>query len=97
MAERRRFHGRFDDADTDPLTGMANLVDVMLVFACGLVSALVLGQAGPKSQRDGGTQIEQGRELPEVPQGAEGGMSGYESVGKVYRDPKTGKLVMVGE
>lgn len=96
MPERRRFQSRFDDTDTDPLTGMAGLADVMLVFVCGLISALVLSDLGVH-RPEGGVPLEQGEELPEVPRGAGGGMAGYESVGKVYRDPKTGKLVMVGE
>jgi hypothetical protein len=97
MDKRRRLKGRFDDAEIDPLSGMANLVDVMLVFVCGLISALVLGKVGPAAEPKGGVQVEQGQELPELPRGAGGGMAGYESVGKVYRDAKTGKLVMVGE
>jgi hypothetical protein len=97
MPERRRFHSRFDDADADPLTGMANLADVMLVFACGLITALVVGQLKEAPAPGGGVKVEQGREVPDLPHGEGGGMAGYESVGTVYRDSKTGKLVMVGK
>ncbi|MFT3922080.1 MAG: DUF2149 domain-containing protein [Myxococcales bacterium] len=98
MRDRRRFQSRFDDSDADPLTGMANLADVMLVFACGLITALVMGDLRASPAREGGgarVPVEQGREVPDLPQGEGGQVAGYESVGTVYRDSKTGKLVMV--
>jgi hypothetical protein len=101
MRERRRFASRFDDSDADPLTGMANLADVMLVFACGLITALVVGQLRAQPTPGGagpaGVTLEQGREVPDLPKGEGGGVPGYESVGTVYRDSKTGKLVMIGK
>ncbi len=97
MRDRKRFHSRFDDGDADPLTGMANLADVMLVFACGLITALVVGQLETQTSPGGGVRIEQGRELPDVPRGVGDGSAGFESVGQVYRDPKTGKLILIGD
>jgi hypothetical protein len=95
---RRRYGSRFDDADADPLTGMANLADVMLVFACGLLTALGVSQlASRQPDKSGGVSLEQGKEVPELPRGEGGGLEGYESVGKVYRDAKSGKLVMIGD
>ena len=35
---------RFDDSDEDPRASLVNLVDVMLVFACGLIAAIAGGQ-----------------------------------------------------
>ena len=94
-----RFASRFDrESDGDPMSVMANLVDVMLVFACGLITALIvqspqlMDSITPAKQ-----EITQGRELPEVPETAGEGGSGMESVGTVYRDPQTGKLILVGE
>ena len=95
---------RFSAADEDPLGPLANLLDLMLVFACGLIAALIAmseqlqqhfqSQDQMQSQQ---TIVEQGRELPSMPgQGANGG-EGYEAVGQVYRDPKTGKLILIGE
>jgi hypothetical protein len=40
--------------------------------------------------------VAKGRELPELPEGVGETGSGYENVGRVYRDPETGKLIMVG-
>jgi len=73
----------------------------MLVFACGLIAALISmsEQLQEHFQQDplAKTVIERGKELPTLPgQGAEGG-EGYESVGQVYRDPKTGKLILIGQ
>ncbi len=75
---------------------MANLLDIMLVFACGLIAALVAASPDLK-QHFQKTEIQQGRELPQVPQGIQQAGSGYQAVGKVYKDPKTGKLILIGE
>lgn len=91
----------FDDAEEDPLGPLANLVDLILVFACGLVAALVAYSPdlqqhfGQSAQRD----ITLGRELPTVPESIDRARSagrGYESMGQVYRDPETGKLILIG-
>lgn len=90
---------RFDEDDVDPLGSMANLVDLMLVFACGLIAALVartdlLQQL--QQQREP-VAVERGRELPQLPPQLQGDGSGMESVGRVYRDPESGKLILIGE
>lgn len=90
---------RFDQGDDDPLGPLANLVDVVLVFACGLLAALVartdlLTQLRPQQQP---VAVERGRELPQLPAEAAGDGSGMESVGRVYRDPKSGKLLLIGD
>ncbi len=89
---------RFDEVDSDPLSSLANLVDLMLVFACGLLVALaaqtdVLQQLQKQPQ-----SVERGRELPRLPDSLQGqGGEGLESVGQVYRDPQTGKLILIGD
>ena len=95
MAERTdsRWHSRFDDADNDPMASMATLVDVMLVFACGLMAALILGNKS--APRAGGQDVTRSRELPHVPAGVGQVGGGYRAVGRVFRDPKTGKLILV--
>jgi len=90
---------RFDEDDVDPLGSMANLVDLMLVFACGLIAALeartdLLQQL--QQQREP-VAVERGRELPQLPPQLQGDGSGMESVGRVYRDPESGKLILIGE
>ena len=91
-----RWADRFS-SDADPLASMASLVDVMLVFACGLIAALIsAGGVLVSPDLDGGRPVHQGREIPDVPKGLknEGG-GGYESVGTVYRDPETGRLFLL--
>lgn len=93
---RSRFDGRFEADEADPMASMATLVDVMLVFACGLMAALVLGQAQLRApDGGGGVDVDEVRELPEVPMGTGEAGSGYEAVGRVFRDAKTGKLILI--
>ncbi|HCS27302.1 MAG TPA: hypothetical protein DIW43_07600 [Spongiibacteraceae bacterium] len=91
----------FLDNDDDPLGPLANLVDIILVFACGLIAALVA--FSPELQKHFDAQqheVSVGRELANVPESLQETMqdgSGLEPVGQVYRDPTTGKLILVGE
>jgi len=101
--KRRWSHSRFDEMGEDPQSSLVNLVDIMLVFICGLIVALASSQSrftGQAQPASGGEQVvEQGRELAEMPEGLRGRAAGggMEPVGQVYRDPKTGKLILVGE
>lgn len=98
MSVPRYRRSRFDDQADDPLGPLANLVDVILVFAIGLIVALAAaGGDLPERQDRAGVDIERGRELPDMPRGEGRDGSGYESVGQVYRDPDTGKLVLIGD
>jgi hypothetical protein len=90
---------RFDQSDEDPLGPLANLVDVVLVFACGLIAALVARTDLLEQLTESRTPVpvERGRELPQLPTQAGEGGQGLESVGRVYRDRDTGKLLLIGE
>ncbi len=85
----------------DPLSGVFNLVDVMLVFSCGLMVALILNW-GVRLKQVKLSFIEQQEiqedieELPEDRTGFSEG-EGYEEMGLVYRDPDTGKLYLMKE
>jgi hypothetical protein len=99
--KRRWGSSRFDEAPEDPQASLVNLVDIMLVFICGLIVALV--SANPElamQAKASGVEriVEQGRELAEMPEGLRGNApgAGMEPVGQVYRDPRTGKLILVG-
>jgi hypothetical protein len=97
---RRRWgSARFDETPEDPQASLVNLVDIMLVFICGLIVALVSAQPQFTSATAGQQAVEQGRELAEMPEGMRGQSAGagMEPVGQVYRDPKTGKLILVGQ
>ncbi|MDD2442876.1 MAG: DUF2149 domain-containing protein [Desulfotomaculaceae bacterium] len=91
---------RWRDEEVNPLEGAINIVDAMLVFACGLMLALAiywnvdLGQP----QR---VDLKQGKEVTETPAIREdliktqGVGELYERMGTVYKDPATGQLFML--
>lgn len=97
-----RLRGRFDDAEAEPLGPLANLADIMLVFVCGLLVALVARGEDLAEQFDGGGQpgeaVETGEPVGDVPRGEQQqGSSGYEPVGRVVRDPESGELILIEE
>lgn len=105
-AKRRRF-GRHEE---DPMAGTANLVDAMLVLSVGFLIFLVLSwnmqsvvfaDMSPEERQQTMeamrkvAEIEMGQELNETPETSSGTGEGFVPMGKVYRDPKTGKLIMI--
>ena len=81
--------------DDDPRVSLVNLSDIMLVFACGLMVALVvrysvdLGSAGLESVETlEGTLEEVGISSSDI-------ASTYVEVGTVYEDTSTGELYVV--
>ena len=87
----------FEEEEEDPMTGVANLVDAMLVIAVGLLVFLVISwnmqaivfndDVTPDQKQDAinamkqVTEIDQGQQLNETPD--------------VSSSPKTGKLIMI--
>lgn len=98
---------RFTQQDQEPLGPLANLLDLMLVFACGLIAALISVSKNVDAHFESSLEkdiskqteqiVEKGRELPELPGQGKAGGNGYEAVGEVYRDPNTGKLILIGK
>ncbi|MZG53983.1 MAG: hypothetical protein F3743_02735 [Nitrospinae bacterium] len=91
---------RFDSQDEDPLGPLANFIDIMLVFACGLIAALAALSPDLINHLTAAKNIEKGRELSKIPPGLknlQGSGEGYESLGNVFRDPKTGKLYLINK
>ena len=89
---------RFDQQEEDPLGPLANFVDIMLFFACGLIAALAALSPDLIDHLTTAKKIERGKELADMPPGLkniEGMGEGYESLGNVFRDPKTGKLYLI--
>jgi hypothetical protein len=87
------------EAEVDPMSGMANLADVMLVFACGLMLAVVAYwnvDITPDA-----IEMIQTEDLSEVNDDLEQAQnsissgSGFERLGVVYQDPDTGKMYMM--
>lgn len=92
----------FFDQDEDPLGPLANLVDIILVFACGLIATLVAFSPDLQAHFDGvgkNRDLTLGEEMPAAPESLQtqmqSGGSGFEPLGQVYRDPKTGKLILI--
>ncbi|HHU77002.1 MAG TPA: DUF2149 domain-containing protein [Firmicutes bacterium] len=89
--------------DVDPLEGTTNIVDAMLVFACGLMLALAVYwniDLGPIGER---IDLIRGQEITDTPLLREGLVETegtgelYERLGTVYKDPRTGQLFMLTE
>ncbi|MAY13982.1 DUF2149 domain-containing protein [Thalassolituus sp. UBA2009] len=94
----------FDSEESEPLGPLANLVDIMLVFACGLIAALVAlsPELRQHFQLPAAQPVQAGKELTQMPvqlqqqlQQKGEGREGYESLGQVYRDPESGRLILV--
>lgn len=98
---------QFDSQEQEPLGPLANLIDIMLVFSCGLIAALValspeLEQHFRSNNSGSAAQVQSinsvGKELSSAPEALKNKLQsqeGYQSMGQVYRDPKTGKLILI--
>lgn len=87
----RHLDARFDQGDEDPRASLVNLVDVMLVFACGLIAAIAGAQGALKTPQP----VEKGRQIERPASGVTEAGSGYDRVGEVFRDPRTGQLMLI--
>jgi hypothetical protein len=104
---REKNKKRFAEGEEDPMAGTSNLVDAMLVIAVGLLIFVVISwnmqsvvfqdnsqnQAVQDSQQV--TEVSEGQVLNETPDTSDSSGQGYMEMGKVYKDPSTGKLIMV--
>ena len=86
----------FLESEDSPMESIANIVDVMLVFACGLLLALVTVW-----NVDIGLDRPDNNNMYEVSDVVEDSQSvskdNLQEAGKVYRDPATGNLYFVEE
>lgn len=92
-----------DDEEEDPTASLVNMVDIMLVLAVGflilaITSTGVMDISSDSQQSQSQSQmveVEEGQEIPNDIAQSDSSGSGYSPVGTVYKDPETGKLVMV--
>ena len=90
-----------DHEDADPRVGLVNLADVMLVFACGLMLALVsywnldISAMTEVIQADQMAEVEGIEDLQDQLNG--NGGTNFTQLGMVYEDPMTGKMYMLKE
>jgi hypothetical protein len=88
-----------------------NMVDCMLVLAVGFLiftvmsfgmQSVVFSSASPDEKKAIMQSVQQTVELQEgkvvnaTPQTTSGSGTGFQQVGTVYKDPQTGKMIMVG-
>jgi hypothetical protein len=98
MSKKRKF---LDDDGEDPTSGIINMTDCMLVLAVGfLIFAIMAVQGNPTLMESGITatstvSVSTGSTLNDTPENQSGSGSGYQQMGTVYKDPTTGKLIMV--
>lgn len=92
--------GRLRSKDeADPMASVANIADIMLVFACGLMMALVTVwniDFTPLSELQD-KQLEAIDTPEDMPEDMTDAGNAYVEKGMVYQDPKTGKYYMVTE
>ena len=92
------------------MAGTSNLVDAMLVIAVGLLIFVVISwnmqsvvfqsqdqQQAIDDSSPEVTEVAEGQVLNETPDTSNSSGQGYMEMGKVYKDPSTGKLIMVEE
>lgn len=104
---RKNGRRRSKRQEEDPMAGTANLVDAMLVIAVGFLVFVIISwnmqamidpdQNIHDQMQQKMTEVDQGQPLNETPDTSNSSGQGYTEMGKVYKDPATGKLIMVEE
>ena len=110
MVRRKQRRRRASDDDIYPMAGTTNLVDAMLVLALGFLIFVVISwnmqsvifsdmsqyqkQAVMESMKQV-SEVTQGQELNDTPDTSQSSGQGFTELGKVYKDPSSGKLIMV--
>lgn len=94
---RRR--SRLHREEINPLDGIVNLVDVMLIFACGLMLSIVLHWDVDLSKIKDIISQEDLVEVQDMEEAAKDGSMArsFESKGMVYQDPDTGKMYIISK
>jgi hypothetical protein len=101
MPKKRRF---LEDSGEDPTSGIINLTDCMLVLAVGFLifsimalhtnPALISDSAGSNPNT---VQVSTGNTINNTLNNQSGAGNNYQQMGTVYKDPKTGKLILVSQ
>lgn len=98
-----RLRMKQDENGFNPMDGMANLADVMLVLACGLMLSLIINWNVNVGRTEKLVGLSDDTKLTEVNDAetkaadALKGGQGFEEMGVVYRDSATGKLYVVSK
>ena len=103
---RKQGRRRSKRVEEDPMAGTSNLVDAMLVIAVGFLVFVIISwnmqamidpdhSIQEQMQQKTTTEVDQGQQLNETPDTSNSSGEGYVEQGKVYKDSKTGNLIMV--
>lgn len=103
---RKQSRRRSRRVEEDPMAGTSNLIDAMLVIAVGFLVFVIISwnmqamidpdhNVQDQMQQQQVKQVDQGQQLNETPDTSNSSGQGYTEMGKVYKDPATGKLIMV--
>lgn len=96
-----RFRTKKSESAFNPMDGMANLADVMLVLACGLLLSLIVHWNVDVGRTEKLVGLSDETKLAEVEDAEKKAIEdlkdgkGFEEMGTVYRDPATGKLYVI--
>jgi len=107
--KRRRFLNK-NNGDEDPLSGMVNLTDAMLVLAVGFLiftvmsmnmQSVIFNDLDPQERKEladiikNTVAVKTGEDFNGTVDMSSGESEGMEQMGTVYKDPNTGKLIMI--
>ena len=110
MMVRKKSRRRSRRVEEDPMAGTANLVDAMLVLAVGFLIFVVMSwnmqsivfsdmsqeeKDHIKESMANLKEVNQGQELEDLPDVSHSSGEGYSEMGKVYKDSRTGKMIMI--
>jgi hypothetical protein len=106
----KKIRKRRNRVEEDPMAGVTNLTDVMLVIAVGFLvfiviswnmQGVVFSDMSPEERQNTmqamkkAIEVNQGDQINDTPNSTGGSGEGYEEMGKVYKDPETGKLILI--
>lgn len=95
--------GRKNDEDINPMDGVGNMADAMLILAVGIMLALIMNWNVDISSMSKPVEVDQAQEVSDMENldnsdvSEAASSSGLSELGKVYKDPKTGKMYMIVE
>ncbi len=94
---RLRRRRKLSDSEVNPMENIANLSDVMLVFACGLMVAIILFWRVDLNHVTDVVDRDEMREIGDLEQAIQDGTlsEGLESKGIAFEDPETGKMYII--
>lgn len=98
LKNRKRLSRRYEEEEenSNPLESLTNLFDVMLVFACGLMVALVISLNVDVSRLNEAVIEYKDNSGGKATVEESEGLS-MEELGTIYRDPKTGKTYILDD